>query len=108
MFNVRRQLNLTAGAVFAIAPAEVHCIRHVVVGRTKDAMTYNPLCVGVISLPKATDLIEKDHVENMEKVVVEVVVAIWAVRDENNNDEEAICADGKEAEDEVVATGGLR
>ena len=44
----------------------------------------------------------------MEKVVVEVVAATWAVRDENNKDEEAICADGKEAEVELVYTGGRR
>ena len=75
MFDVWRQLDVTAGAVFANALAKVHCVRHVGHDKTKDAMSYNPLWVGVVSFRKVTDIVEIEHVRNKKNSVVYISVA---------------------------------
>ena len=90
----------------------MRCFRHVVHVRTKDAMAYNLLWVGVSHFQIQEVTVEIGHVESEEKehveighVVVKLVVANWAVLDKDSDENNGgdVCAEA-----EGVADDGIR
>ena len=103
MFDGWLQLILTAGAVFAVAPAKVHRIRRVVAEGTMNTMAYNTLWVGVGSFRRVMEIVEIEYVENKKKVHVKVVVANWAGIHKNSCRDVERCRSGKVQENDVRA-----
>ena len=104
---------MAAISVETVALLQVLRIRHVVHGKTKNAVSHNPLWVGVVAFRSGAEVVEIEHVENGEEhtefelEVVIVVVANWADSKHCVDEEGAVVAGCEAAEDEEADGGGL-